>query len=66
MKNVKDTNKSEQKLKKVEFVLDFLFLLPMGYLLDLFENRWSMNKVWMQRIFVAIYAIIWGATRKFF
>ncbi|MCD8014534.1 MAG: hypothetical protein LUG99_15430 [Lachnospiraceae bacterium] len=59
MKNKENTDKSEKKLRKIKLVVDIIFLLVMALLLDLFENRWSMNKIWMQLIFVAIYAIIW-------
>ncbi|MCC8044147.1 MAG: hypothetical protein LIP12_01435 [Clostridiales bacterium] len=60
MINSEDANKLEKKLRKVKIVLDFIFLLLMIFLLDLFANLWSMNKLWMQLIFVAIFSIIWS------
>ncbi|MCD7743787.1 MAG: hypothetical protein LUI13_03490 [Lachnospiraceae bacterium] len=60
MKNGEGTNKLEKRLRKLRMVLNFIFILIMIWLLDLLENRWSMNKLWMQLIFVAVYSIIWG------
>ncbi len=60
MKSCEDTDKLEKKLKRVELVLNFVFILLMIFLLDLFEHLWSMNKLWMQLIFVAVYAVIWS------
>ncbi|MCC8049057.1 MAG: hypothetical protein LIP10_00140 [Clostridiales bacterium] len=60
MKNCEDSDKLEKKLKRVEMVLNFVFILLMLFLLDLFENLLSMNKLWMQLIFVAVYSIIWS------
>ncbi len=60
MKNCEDSDKLEKELKRVEMVLNFVFILLMLFLLDLFENLLSMNKLWMQLIFVAVYSIIWS------
>ncbi len=60
MKNGEGTNKLEKRLRKLRMVLNFIFILIMIWLLDLLENRWSMNKLWTQLIFVAVYSIIWG------
>lgn len=60
MKSCEDTDKLERKLKRVELVLNFVFILLLLFLLDLFENLLSMNKLWMQLIFVALYSIIWS------
>ncbi|MCD7955602.1 MAG: hypothetical protein LUG93_07605 [Lachnospiraceae bacterium] len=64
MKNKENMSETEKKFKKVELVLNFLFCLLMVLLLDLFENLGLMNKVWMQLIFVFIYAIIWGKSSE--
>ncbi|MCD8103762.1 MAG: hypothetical protein LUF35_01855 [Lachnospiraceae bacterium] len=65
MKNKENSDKSEKKLRKIKLILDIIFLLVMSLLLDLFETLLSMNKVWMQLIFVALYAVFWQKASEF-